>query len=305
MLVSTKNRLILTNKSGRILTYNSIASDTLPNIKDAKSIFDLFPQSQENYQEILTLLEDVEKYRFVVKSDHQIFAINVEERFRDNSLLIKILVYPSVEPLPQESFIQFVSHELKSPLTTIKLFAEILFSKLAKTNLDKKNLSHLSKIDAKIESLVSEINDFADLVRLNDNILRLNFTRLPLSPLLIKLKKKLPNVTIEIPQGKSPYIFVDETRFIQSLTNYCIFLTEKSNTNNLIITAFYKPHAIELMIYPSGLSQKKHQSPITLPRPGVSLLLSEEILQMFAGNILLFENSDNSLSALLTLPTDN
>jgi PAS domain S-box-containing protein len=59
----------------------------------------------------------------------------------------------------------FLGHELKTPLSAIKGFAQLLLKRLQKT-ADSETLSYLSRISRKVDGLTGLINDLTDFTRL-------------------------------------------------------------------------------------------------------------------------------------------
>lgn len=69
------------------------------------------------------------------------------------------------QPPIEEAFIDMVNHELKSPLATIKISAEIIQKKFSNIQ-EPAFLESLQKINSRVDYLAALINDYTDLVRI-------------------------------------------------------------------------------------------------------------------------------------------
>jgi len=68
----------------------------------------------------------------------------------------------------KDEFLNIVSHELKTPVTTIKGFSQVLSQELEKRG-DKKTRYFLSKINNQVDKLTHLINDLLDVSRIETN----------------------------------------------------------------------------------------------------------------------------------------
>ena len=73
----------------------------------------------------------------------------------------------------KDSFISTASHELKTPVTVIKLYCQLLQKRLVKLK-DEKNLYIFSKIESSVDMLVALITELLDVSRLENGKLKLN-----------------------------------------------------------------------------------------------------------------------------------
>ncbi len=73
----------------------------------------------------------------------------------------------------KEDFLNIASHELKTPLTTLKAYAQILGKRLGE-GADEKNEHFVSRINKQADKMVSIIQDILDASRLNEKALKLS-----------------------------------------------------------------------------------------------------------------------------------
>lgn len=83
----------------------------------------------------------------------------------------------------KDEFISVASHELKTPVTTIKGYAQILIAISNKAN-DKKALLYLHKIDEQVNRLTELVNDLLDVSKIQSGKLELEKERFDLNHLI-------------------------------------------------------------------------------------------------------------------------
>lgn len=84
----------------------------------------------------------------------------------------------------KDDYLSFASHELKTPITTVKAYAQILEKRLS-LGADDKNKHFVSRIIRQADKMNSLVADFLDLGKIEDDGIPLNKTRFDLN-LLIK-----------------------------------------------------------------------------------------------------------------------
>ena len=73
----------------------------------------------------------------------------------------------------KDDFIAIVSHELKTPVTSIKAFTQVLQNRFARAG-DEKSALLLGKMDAQINKLTSLIGDLLDVTKIEGGQLQFN-----------------------------------------------------------------------------------------------------------------------------------
>lgn len=84
----------------------------------------------------------------------------------------------------KDEFVALVSHELKTPITTIKAYTQILERRLKE---DKKNLYFLSSVDTQIDKITLLINDLLDTTKIQAGKLSLNKRTFSLQEIISKI----------------------------------------------------------------------------------------------------------------------
>jgi len=171
-----------------------------------------------------------------------------------------------VFPVPVDSHYQnlsdMITHELKTPLTTIKIFIDLLTNRSQK---DKNQffLNYLQKIDSKIDILTNEINSYYQITKINNNQLEFDTRLFSLKDLILTtlaeietdLKINIKTITkvkdkIEIdPQYFKQMLFLLVTQLTENLSSQNhnpIFIFDTDSSNTLTINILNPPKNIKI-----------------------------------------------------------
>ena len=172
LLLSMQEGIIAINRNGRIISINEVAIDYL-NIKK-KKIIDQQYSDIIKYQKILSIIKssvkkDSEDFRvydkeIVIKSNKKrFFLISSSPLIRSNKKKGILIVMNDVTHKKQlekvrQDFVANVSHELKTPITSITGFVEILnrndLTKKEREQFLEKILNHTNRMNAIIDDLL-------------------------------------------------------------------------------------------------------------------------------------------------------
>src|SRR5436190_10261059 len=122
----------------------------------------------------------------------------------------------------KDEFIGIASHELKTPVTSIKAYAQILESMFLKVN-DKKSAELLGKMNQQVDRLTTLIVDLLDFTRIEGGKLKFRDENYDLNDLVYEVTEDMQRTTISHKivnkLGKSVSIWGDRFRTGQVLTN--------------------------------------------------------------------------------------
>lgn len=104
----------------------------------------------------------------------------------------------------KEDFISMATHELKTPLTTIKAFSQIVITKLKKSG-DKQTAAMAQRMDEQVNKLVKLVAELVDTSRIQSGI-SLDIKRFSIDSLIAKTVKDV--ITTTITTTKMPYNIV-------------------------------------------------------------------------------------------------
>jgi signal transduction histidine kinase len=139
----------------------------------------------------------------------------------------------------KSEFISNVSHELKSPLTSIRLMTEMLHHKRVET--EERKSTYYSAMLEESEHLSHLIDNILDFSRIDDGRRKYDFTNLDLDELLMKflesVRERLPEPDFEIRYNHPehlPLIKADKSAILQVFYNLIDNAIKFSGTSRVI-----------------------------------------------------------------------
>jgi signal transduction histidine kinase len=125
----------------------------------------------------------------------------------------------------KSEFVSFVAHELKTPMTSMKGYTDLLLGGVV-GQLNDQQRTFLGTIRSNIERMNTLVSDLNDVTKLQTNNLHMEFSPVDfrnvvtetLRPLQKQIQDKEQELAIEFPDAL-PQIMADQNRLIQVLTN--------------------------------------------------------------------------------------
>jgi signal transduction histidine kinase len=125
----------------------------------------------------------------------------------------------------KSEFISFVAHELKTPMTSIRGYTDLV-AQGAVGPVSQPQANFLATIRLNVDRMAALVSDLNDVSRIESGRLKLEFSAVPLAPVLqevvealrSQIEGKEQKLTLEIPDDLPP-AWVDRGRLIQILTN--------------------------------------------------------------------------------------
>ena len=181
--------------------------------------------------------------------------------------LNETLKYTSLELSKTESlrreFMSNVSHDLKTPLTMIKAYAEMVRDLTYK---DKK------KMDANLNVIIEEsdrlnllVNDILDLSKYQSNTIELEYSEFDLNELIIEIinryeiYKEKDGFKISYKKKKNCIVYADRKRIAQviyNLLNNAINYCDDSKKINITIAELYDTYRVDVTNSGEGISKE-------------------------------------------------
>jgi signal transduction histidine kinase len=127
--------------------------------------------------------------------------------------------------LAKSDFVSFVSHELKTPMTSIRGYTDLLLAGAVGT-INEAQENFLSTVRSNVIRMATLVSDLADISRIESGRLRLDFDSVIILDLVHEIVRnqlqgieaKKQTLHQEIPEDLPP-VWGDKTRIIQVLTN--------------------------------------------------------------------------------------
>lgn len=203
----------------------------------------------------------------------------------------------------KDDFISIATHELKTPVTSIKAYAQVLQSIFIKQN-DLKSAGYLGKMDSQLNKLTSLIADLLDVTKIQSGQLEFREEDFNLADLVEEVSEELQRTTAKhtlITDISNPAIIRgDKDRIEQVLTNLISNAIKYSpNSDKIIIKTAMDNDKITLSVQDFGVGiPKEKQDKVfekffrvsgpkqdTFPGMGLGLYISSEIIKRQNGKI--------------------
>lgn len=222
----------------------------------------------------------------------------------------------------KDTFLGIASHELKTPLTSLKLYAQVLERMLRKTG-DEKNAEFAKKMDVQIIKLTSLIGDLLDVTKINSGKIYLNETHFDFEKLVIETieeQQLSTDFTIEMHIEKGGTVFADKDRVSQVITNFISNAIKYSpNTQKIIARVERVEHNVQFSVQDFGIGipeDKKDKvfeqyyrvsgdEQTTFPGLGLGLFISAQIVERSNGKIWVNSIPGKGSSFCFSLPFTN
>jgi PAS domain S-box-containing protein len=222
----------------------------------------------------------------------------------------------------KDDFIKMASHELKTPVTTIKGYVQLLL----KMNKDGEPFlsNSLQTIDKQVFKLTKLITDLLDVTKIETGSLELNREKFFIADTVNEIAEELETTTqthaITIHQHANPEVYADKDRiaqvFINLFTNAikyspkakAIVVDINTVENNIIIAVKDfgigispddLPKIFERFYRASGKDEK------TFPGFGIGLFIVNEIINLHHGKIWVESEKDKGSVFYVLLPVNN
>jgi PAS domain S-box-containing protein len=203
----------------------------------------------------------------------------------------------------RDDFISAASHELKTPVTSLKIYTELLLRQSMQRG-DERTTSHLQKMNGQIERLAMLVSDLLDVSKIEAGELKLRREPLDLRPVVDEVVEAVQTTTtkhhIEIDGDVGRIVIGDRERLSQVVTNLLTNAVKYSPHAGQIVVRLAETSTgatIEVEDYGIGIDEA-HLDQIfdrfyrvtsadekTFPGLGMGLFISREIVRRHGGTM--------------------
>ena len=203
----------------------------------------------------------------------------------------------------KDNFLGIASHELKTPITSIKAYAQVMERMFRKAG-DLKNAELVAKMDKQVVKLNNLIGDLLDVTKLNTGRLQFNYERFDFNQMIEEVTEDVQRTsTRHIIKKRLNFkreLIGDRDRIIQIVTNLLTNAIKYSpEANEIIVYTEDHKNAVQLCVqdFGIGISADKTDKVFeqfyrvsgtreyTFPGLGLGLYISAEIVKRLGGRI--------------------
>ena len=223
----------------------------------------------------------------------------------------------------KDHFISIASHELKTPITSIKGYIQILGSIYEESEdaFLKKSLAAVDKQIAKLTNLISDLLDLSKLKLGNLHLVKESFNLNELIEEVVEEMKLVKrDYTFDVSIKTDENVFADRERISQVLVNFLTNAIKYSPRNKLIhVESYLKDQYFTVVVRDHGIGiHKKSQEKIferfyrvegknekTYPGFGIGLFISSEIVHRHNGKIGVKSSPGEGSEFFFSLPAED
>jgi PAS domain S-box-containing protein len=343
MVVDKELRFLTLNKKAETIINNYYAGNLI-----GKKITDVNPslKGTQPYEDLLhafkgeiiirdnvksTISENYYEHNYVplFKTDVEVYAVMViSHDITENIKQIEELKKAIAADKLKSDFIKMASHELKTPVTSIKGYAQLLLNALKKEEEGERNISplliksSLISIDKQISRLTRLMSELLDLSKIETGMLDLNKELFNLNELAIETVQDIlyghSRHTINLFHDYWCNVYGDKDRIGQVLINFLTNAIKYSPATDRIEVWIQRSekNAVLVKVKDSGIGiDKKYHEKIferfyrvegkeeqTYPGFGIGLFIANEIIQRHDGFINLASEKGKGSVFTFTLP---
>lgn len=223
----------------------------------------------------------------------------------------------------KDEFIGVASHELKTPVTSIKGYVEVL-QEIFSDNSDKQTAGLMTKLNVQVDRLAKLITDLLDTTRLSEGHLLFDKEDIDVNALIEECKESFQGITgnhkIVLKLQNVPRLRGDRERIQQVLTNLISNAIKYSpKGGDIVVSSDSKNNSLIIAVEDNGIgisddSQKmlfqrfyRSTNPMisTFPGLGLGLYITSEIVKRHGGSITVESKEGKGSKFIVTLPLDH
>jgi len=203
----------------------------------------------------------------------------------------------------KEDFIGIASHELKTPVTSLRVYTEMLQEKFEAAG-NREYAAFMEKMNVQVDRLTDLIRDLLDTTRITDGQLSLNMEPFDLNDLINERVEEIQRLSarhyLQFSPNGAGVITADRERISQVLTNLLSNAVKYSpQGGNVMISTRSTAHAVTVTVADRGIGipdqaqghvfdrfYRVHSAQTqTYPGLGLGLYISSEIVRRHGGKI--------------------
>jgi PAS domain S-box-containing protein len=220
----------------------------------------------------------------------------------------------------KDEFLGIVSHELKTPVTSIKAYTQILQKRLAREG-NMSVAAHLARMDGQINKLIVLINDLLDVTKINNGKLQFNEADFAFDDVVVESIEEMQRTTekhrILLEGATNQIIRGDKDRIGQALVNLLSNAVKYSpHADTILVRSSADDTQVTLCVQDFGMGISVEQQPFvfdrfyrangeesgTVPGLGLGLYITSEIIKRHGGTIGVESETGRGATFCFTLP---
>ncbi|HJS53501.1 MAG TPA: ATP-binding protein, partial [Chitinophagaceae bacterium] len=352
LISSSLDLIMVVDKDLRFITINKKAESVLRNaVKEGpiigEKITDINPSliGTQSYHDLIEAFKGNIIIRDKVKStmgNDQYFEHNYIPLYNEDGEVYSVMVIShditegirqmeelkklSESDVQKNNFIAMASHELKTPITSIKGYVQLLLNAINKENEEKPLppllvRSSLISVDKQVARLTRLISELLDLSKIETGTLELKKEKFSLNQLAIETVEDILYTNakhrINLFHDFEGYVYADKDRIGQVMINFLTNAIKYSPNNDRIDVTIHRADggiAFSVKDYGIGIDKEeqkkifdrfyraKGKEEQTYPGFGIGLFIANEFIQKHGGKLIVQSEKNRGSVFTFTLP---
>ena len=222
----------------------------------------------------------------------------------------------------KNDFIAIASHELKTPLTTLKAYVQMI-KLVADKNKDVYTSATLGKVENQINRMTTMIHGFLNVSRLEAGKIQIDKTRFDMAALMKDAEEETASLynthRIVFQPLEEAYVYADREKIAHVINNFISNAVKYSPDNTLIhIACVTVDNSVQISVQDEGIGIRKQDGEKIFDRYyrvedrttksisgfGIGLYLSAEIIRRHDGKIWVDSEVGKGSTFFFTLPIE-
>lgn len=307
---------ILLDEKNMILSINRSAISILGPLKEKESI-------QEHIQDdvLIKAIDSKEEYeRIELRIKGLIYRVYISKLPFGKALFFVDITAARTAAKIREEFFSSASHELKTPLTSIRGYSELLSAGVIKDHNKEKEI--LSKIQVQVTNMANLINDILMLSRLDNHDIAVEKIPLHMKAIISGILKDYEGLTledrIELIDHSEDIIYYGNTQQITTLISNLVSNAIKYNIKQgtVIVSCYREKNMMILSVKDTGIGIPEDSKDRVFERfyrvdkgrsrtkggTGLGLAIVKHIVAYYQGTIEIFTKEHQGTEIIIKMP---
>jgi signal transduction histidine kinase len=220
----------------------------------------------------------------------------------------------------KDDFLSIASHELKTPVTSLKAYTQLLQMEGVE-GMDDRSEMMLAKMEAQVDKLSSLITNLLDTSKLQNGKLAYNQNTFQLNDLLVEIVEETQNITssheIIVRTNTPMQVFADRERIGQVMSNFLTNAIKYCPDSSTIIVDLKNMERVAVCSvkdFGIGIRRDQHEKIFerfhrvsgtnlhTYPGLGLGLFIAKEIIERHDGKIWIESEEGKGTTFYFSLP---
>jgi len=336
ILSSIKDVVIVVDQKFDIIQVNDAFNNLFTKVTYSNSLLNfnelIKPYDPENYlrddiQKVMNSMQGFTNRQVEIQMERGARSFEITcsplSSFNQKNLLIvihDITAYKQMEK-EREDILDFVAHELRNPLSNVKLYNELMMERL-KENENEQLINILNKNNNNVRRLNSMISELYEATKINAGYLNLNISEFNFEEVVKEaidsIKGMHPEYNIIVKGDETVKLTADKDRLLQVIVNYLSNgVKYSSGSVNVVLTVTHDADILTVSVKDGGLGIPKEKLPFIFDRffraektmniegIGMGLYLCRQIISAHKGKLWAESEEGKGSTFYFSIPLNN